>query len=100
MAHWSASLNHHLLGVASWEPSFQIADTLWLALEPGSEVESIPALLRQVRSKIPRKRPLVVNFPAERARDAFRSAGFELLNTLVWMQIHLDISKNAGHLTL
>jgi ribosomal protein S18 acetylase RimI-like enzyme len=100
MAHWSANRNHHLLGAASWEPSFQLSDTLWLALEPGSEQASLPALLKQVRTKIHCNRPLIVNFPAGRGREAFRAAGFELLNTLVWMQIHLDISKTAGHLTL
>jgi ribosomal-protein-alanine N-acetyltransferase len=100
MVHWSAHRKQHLLGVASWEPSFQLADKLWVALEPGSEDQALPALIKQVRSRISGSRPLVVNFPAGRGREAFRMAGFELLNTLVWMQIHLDFSKTAGHLTL
>jgi hypothetical protein len=32
------------------------------------------------------RRPLLVNYPAYRAAQAFQESGFELQNTLIWME--------------
>lgn len=84
--HWSAYHNNELVGVVSWEPSRLFADTLWLATPPDWQSQAIHSLLAYLREIFPGGRPMQVNFPAGQAEQAFRLAGFEHLNTLIWME--------------
>ncbi len=87
--HWAARQANQLLATVTWEPSFTHADVLFLATDPNKEQISIPALLTFVKHNQSPYRPLTINYPAGRARDAFTRSGFDLLNTLVWMEITL-----------
>ena len=84
--HWAARKNNQLLGIASWEPSFTYADPLFLATDPTTENLSIPSLLPFIKQNHSPYRPLIINFPAGRAKEAFECSGFNLLNTLIWME--------------
>jgi ribosomal protein S18 acetylase RimI-like enzyme len=74
------------LGMVTWEPSHAYADTLWLATLPESEERAIRALLPAARRMIPSRRPLVLNYPANRAEAAFQTAGMHPQQTLLWME--------------
>ncbi len=75
------------LGFASWEPSTSYADHVWIATSDQYERYALKYLLPQVRHSLyHRHRPTSINFPAGRAEDNFREAGFHILNTLVWME--------------
>ncbi len=82
---WSALWNDRLLGVAAWVRSNASADRLWLAAHPEGETIAIRELLPLVQEKVGR-RPFNVEYPAGRADEAFRAAGFEEHQTLIWME--------------
>jgi len=75
-----------LLGLATWEPSRMYADTLWMAVGPDTEDEAVSALLKGIRRVIRRKRPLMVNYPANLALKGFTESGFSPHMTLIWME--------------
>lgn len=84
--HWAVRQSGRLVGVATWEPGYQRADTLWLAIHPTKEDQVIQVLLPHILRTIHNSRQLSINFPAGRAEDAFQDAGFELITRLVWME--------------
>ncbi|MDD5368348.1 MAG: GNAT family N-acetyltransferase [Anaerolineaceae bacterium] len=84
--HWSARTHSGLIGTASWEPSRSFADNIWLATSPEYEERAIRSLLPLIRKSVATRRPLAVNYPADRAPAAFNDAGFRLQQTLVWME--------------
>ncbi len=84
---WSAWQGNQVIGFASWEPLRSYSDSLWVAAPPESEAEAIPPLLYKARQALRyRGKPLQVNYPAERAVDHFRRAGFQHHQTLIWMR--------------
>jgi len=85
--HWSALYRDELAGVVTWEPSRHSADTLWLAVNPEVEQKAIQALLTYLRQTFSMGHPLQTNYPAGQAENAFRQAGFEKANTLIWMEM-------------
>lgn len=92
--HWAARQNGHLLGVLTWEPSHTYADNLWLAVPPETEDATIRALLPMLRREIDSPRPAAVNFPYNRATDAFIASEFKCLNTLIWMERPFTLQPN------
>lgn len=85
---WCASDGKTLLAAASWQPARGLIDPLWVASSGEREEEALAALLQQARQSLAfRSHPLQVNYPAGRADEAFRRAGFWLHQTLVWMSI-------------
>ncbi len=88
MMHFAARQNNNLLGVVTYEVTRSHSDWLWLACPQQHEDDALRALLPAARMPH-RIRPLMVNYPAGRAADAFEFAGFEARNTLIWMQITL-----------
>jgi ribosomal protein S18 acetylase RimI-like enzyme len=84
--HWAVRQSSQLVGVATWEPGYQRADTLWLAIHPSKEDQVIQFLLPFILRSIHSSRPLSINFPAGHAEDAFQRAGFELITRLIWMK--------------
>jgi ribosomal protein S18 acetylase RimI-like enzyme len=90
MANWVALQGDRPIGFLTWEPLRTSSDPLWLATNPRDEDQAIRALLPYARSMLSGKsKPLTVNYPAERAIEAFKSAGFFNYQTLIWMSINL-----------
>jgi len=87
--HWCARQNHHLLGIITWQPMPSYADTLWLATIPQYEDEVISALLPFICQRLPGHRPLLLDYPAGHADQAFGAVGFHPRQTLIWMSLNL-----------
>lgn len=85
--HWCARYRDQLMGVITWQPTSNYADHLWLAVKPDNEDIATYTLLNHIVGKFKHKRPLSLDYPAGRATNAIQSAGFQLHQTLVWMNI-------------
>ncbi len=85
--HWCARYRDRLLGVLSWQATTNYADHLWLAVHPENEEIATYSLLSHVVEKFKSKRPLALDYPAGRTAYAIQTAGFQLHQTLVWMNI-------------
>jgi hypothetical protein len=92
--HWAARQNGRLLGTLTWEPSRTYADNLWLAVAPETENEAIRTLLPMLRRDTNSLRPAAVNYPCNRAADAFLASDFRQLNTLLWMEKPFFLQPN------
>jgi ribosomal protein S18 acetylase RimI-like enzyme len=86
MSHWAARINNRLIGTATWEPTHQSADAIWLGVSPDQSEKAVRSLLTHVRHSLFSKRQLSVNFPEGQNTEAFIGAGFSLQNTLIWME--------------
>lgn len=75
-----------LIGVLAWQPLNYRSDQLWLAADPENEDKAIRALLSHLQGKLPYRRDLAIEYPANRSFQAFRDAGFEIRQTLIWME--------------
>lgn len=75
-----------LIGVLAWQPLNYRSDQLWLAADPENEDKAIRALLSHLQGKLPYRRDLAIEYPANRSLQAFRDAGFEIRQTLIWME--------------
>lgn len=89
IAHIAVRLNERLIGVATWQPTYAYADSLWLATDPDYEDQAVAALLSSTYRRVQSNRPLSANYPAGKAQEGFRSAGFYPQLTLIWMKIAL-----------
>lgn len=76
----------HLIGVLAWQPLNYRSDQLWLAADPENEDTAIRALLLHLQSKLPYRRDLAIEYPADQSIQAFKDAGFEIRQTLIWME--------------
>ncbi len=85
--HWAVERNGRLLGVLSWQPSGAYADRLWLAAPAETEALVLQAVLPFIRREGRLRRPLGLEYPAGRAAEVLRAAGFEPEHTLVWMKL-------------
>jgi len=85
--HWCARYQDRLWGVLSWQPTMNYADHLWLAANPENDEITTYTLLSYIVQKFKRKRPLALDYPAGRSSYAIQTAGFQLHQTLVWMNI-------------
>ncbi len=83
---WAARTGQELLGVGIWEPTNIHSDTIWIAANPLREEKAVLALLTRAREQTGIMRPLSVNYPAGKAEEAFQKAGYDPLNTLIWME--------------
>lgn len=84
---WAALRENSLLGVIAWTPGGGYLDHLWLASTPEQEDAAIRALLPYIRRHLPERRSLDLNYPAGRGAQAFREAGFQTHQTLIWMEL-------------
>lgn len=87
LMHLSARKKDQLVGVVSWQPTGAYADMLWVTARKEWEEEGIAVLLPEMRRRLHLNRPLTVNYPANRAVEGFRQAGFHPHVTLIWMRI-------------
>jgi ribosomal protein S18 acetylase RimI-like enzyme len=83
---WAIYAQDCPIGLAALESTHHHADTLWVACDPKWENLVIQTLLYRIRYDTQDRRPLLVNYPAYRAAQAFQESGFELQNTLIWME--------------
>ena len=84
---WAALRGKTLLGVISWTPGTVHMDHLWLATAPEYEDAAIRALLPHAQQHLPESRNLDLNYPAGRGMQAFRDAGLQIRQTLIWMEL-------------
>ncbi len=83
---WAAWAGGQLLGVLAWQPTSGHADRLWAAAAPEGGAPALTALLRHARRALTWRPNLALDFPANQADEAIRSAGFQPRRTLIWMQ--------------
>lgn len=86
---WSAWRGHQLLGVLAWQSMLAYADSLWLATAPEHEESVVGALLDHARNHLSPRRPLSLDYPADRAVAGIQAAGFRIHQTLIWMSMDL-----------
>lgn len=90
---WAALRGGQPLGVLSWQPGTIHVDHLWLATSPEHEDVAIRALLPHARKHFSNRRHLDLNYPAGRGFKAFHDVGFQVNQTLIWMEFKF---KNKG----
>lgn len=83
---WAVVRDDQLLGVLAYNPVPYYSDHLWLAAPPEYEDIAVRALLHHARQHYNR-RPLSIDFPAGHSTQAFQQAGFQIHQTLIWMEI-------------
>ncbi len=86
---WAAVHENWLLGILAWQPLYYRSDQLWLATGPEDEDTAIRSLLLHLQDKLAYRRELSVEYPAGHAIQAFKDAGFETHQTLIWMEMRL-----------
>lgn len=77
---------NRLIGVLAWQPLNYRSDQLWLAVDPENEDTATRALLLHLQSKLPYRRNLALEYPANHDVEAFKDAGFKVRQTLIWME--------------
>jgi ribosomal protein S18 acetylase RimI-like enzyme len=84
---WVAWHGQELLGVISWTPGTMHLDHLWLASAPEQDDAAIRALIPYIRRHLPKRRSLDLNYPARRGVQALHDTGFQVRQTLIWMEL-------------
>jgi hypothetical protein len=72
------------------------SDTLWAAVDPEHEELALSALLPVARKSWSTVKPLAVNYPAGQGIEAFNQAGYNLQNTLIWMEVNFENFHDSG----
>jgi ribosomal protein S18 acetylase RimI-like enzyme len=89
----SAFQGNKLVGVLACQSTPTYADALWLAVRHGAEDLVVPALLSYAQRQFGPRRPLALDYPAGRAVQAIQEAGFQLQQTLIWMEIGFNVKS-------
>ena len=86
---WTAVRNGSLEAALAWIPEGR-GESLFAAAGEGSDPAALTALLLHARRDLSLYYPkLALDFPSGPFDDAIRSAGFQSLRTLIWMQATL-----------
>jgi ribosomal protein S18 acetylase RimI-like enzyme len=85
MRHWSGYLNNRLIGVVTWEPGRSV-DVIWLGLDIKYEDVAIQALVTYLCNTLCNRPGFIINYPANRGKQALRKVSFVEQNTLIWME--------------
>ena len=88
--HWAAQRGKELIGLLTWQASRGYADRLWLAVPLENEDLAVQALAAFISRVGHLRRPLTLDYPADRARDILAAAGFQSQHTLIWMETEHD----------
>lgn len=83
---WVLRERDRLMGLATLEAVNPYQHFIWLATSPVFEETVIRTLLPHIMRHSRQLQKLQVNYPANRATDAFHQAGMKVLNTLIWME--------------
>ena len=82
---WSGYSGRSLIGMLAWQRTYASADRLWLVASKTTEDLAISGLLPAVLKALSSRRPLNLEYPADRGDDLFQQAGFEAQQSLIWM---------------
>jgi len=82
---WAVQKNGKLQGVLTWIPTMRNTP-LWLACSAQADTDSIATMLVQAHRDLGFRHSLTLEHPAGLQEDAFLSAGFSVVRTLIWMQ--------------
>ncbi|MEA3350254.1 MAG: GNAT family N-acetyltransferase, partial [Chloroflexota bacterium] len=85
--HWAALSKDRLLGVLTWQATHRHLDRLWLAASPETEEAALQAILPFIQREKYLRRPLSLDYPADRAVGILEMTGFEHQHTLIWMKV-------------
>jgi len=83
---WGVTQGGRLKAAAAWQASGSHANMLWLAAPIEGDEEPVRVLLTYIRHHAPTHRAMALDFPAHKYENAFREAGFNDQQTLVWME--------------
>jgi len=83
---WGVTQGGRLKAAVAWQASGSHANMLWLAAPMDGDEEPVRVLLKYIRHHSPTHRSMALDFPAHRYERAFREAGFNDQQTLVWME--------------
>jgi len=89
--HWAARDDRGLMGVLTWVAAYASHDNLWLAADPGVEEDAAQILLSSIGRKISFRRPLALDYPAEKIVRPLTDSGFKKHQTLIWMSLPLNL---------
>jgi len=78
------------LGVLTWQASMGYSDHLWLPVDPDGDETGVAPLLSYARKCCSSRRLLSLDYPSGKAIQAIRSAGYQVHQTLIWMELRLD----------
>lgn len=92
---WAVRLGLDLLGIAIWDASAYNNETVWVAPNPVCEDQALVVLLTILRRQVDSSRALTINYPANRGAVSFQRAGFDLQNTLIWMEINFESASET-----
>jgi ribosomal protein S18 acetylase RimI-like enzyme len=87
--HWIVQGSGILQGVLSWQRSLGHADMLWLATPENIDEKAIRELLTRTRRHLSTQRIARLNLPASLASGALLEAGYDVGQTLLWMEYRL-----------
>ena len=91
LRHWALMAGEKPIAFLTSQKTDTFANNLWLAIDPlEDEMRIIQILLQALSSKLPKKRPLALEYPCGQADQAFESAGFSLHRSLIWMKYEPD----------
>lgn len=93
--HWAVENGQELLGVLSWQRTRRYADQVWLAASSEHEDLVLKSVLPYLRREQQLNRPIVLDYPHNRAISTLREAGFEPTSTLIWMEVKYDRSSSS-----
>ncbi len=85
--HWALRGGAGMIGALIWEPSRLSADILWPAAAEVNLVPLLTGVLPFAVQDLRSGRPLTVNLPVWVDGTALGTLGFQLQNTLIWMEI-------------
>lgn len=74
------------LGTFYFQHAPGFADPVWLAVDPDLDSRLFNAMMRDFTAQLRVSKPIQINFPAGKQAEAFISAGWRVLNTLIWMK--------------
>jgi ribosomal protein S18 acetylase RimI-like enzyme len=84
---WGVFQNGDLVGALYIQISNTQASPIWLATSTQIDDSLIGAMLRFVRRKLPARQLLMLDYPAHQARSVITDVGFQLHQTLIWMNV-------------
>lgn len=90
LQHWAFFVDHGLQGVITWQKTTTFANNLWLAFPAEQEAVILPAALNRTFTRLARKHPLSIDYPAGRFSQGFKAMGFQPFRTLIWMRCDLQ----------
>jgi ribosomal protein S18 acetylase RimI-like enzyme len=86
--HWVVEVDRTLVGCLTWQAGGRFSDRLFMAASQGNEALVLRASLAPLISWAWR-RPLTLDYPADKAAEIFQQLGFQLKRTLIWMSYTL-----------